>query len=100
MQEKGIVHSEQVFVSDITYIPMFENLFAYAAFITDAFSQKIMSACFYCGRPFSISSKRKTKRPYYREKGQKKLSSRYKEFFLEKNENFQCGRNLYKQLTK
>ena len=33
---------EQAFVSDITYIPMEKNKFAFAAFVTDAYSRKIM----------------------------------------------------------
>ena len=49
VKDLDIVHPEQVFVSDITYIPLSGNLFAYAAFITDAFSRKIMG--------FSVSDK-------------------------------------------
>lgn len=49
VKDLNIVHPEQVFVSDITYISLIENLFAYAAFITDAFSRKIMG--------FSVSDK-------------------------------------------
>ena len=49
VKDLNITHPEQVFVSDITYIPQAENMFAYAAFTTDAFSRKIMG--------FSVSDK-------------------------------------------